>query len=765
MIGQRGPGGSKALNDLLARKEQADAHTCLYFSLSRDDDRHALEHLADTSAVNAVHDTIEAQLADLVISRHPSEDLDDVAVHAKACAILDGQAPQDFGTWVYYPWSGRLIHVLPEREYRELRSDRNRHKITREEQAALCKKRVGITGLSVGLAAATTLALEGVGGSFRLADFDTLSLSNLNRLSSGVQNLGVNKAVLAARAILELDPYADVAVYAEGVNDRNIDAFLNGQGKLDLLVEECDDLYMKVRLRERARELGIPVIMETSDRGLLDIERFDKEPRRPLFHGVIEGLRADALRGLTVEEKVPFVMRILGGETMSTAMGASLVEIKQTLSTWPQLGSSVVLGGAIVTEAARRILLGTLVRSGRYSVDLESIVSDGADCAVSTDTPMEVDVTPEATVAPPLIALPIASAKSVVPTDAQIKYLIAHAIAAPSGGNCQPWRFSWDGRKLVCRLDETRSRSFVNYDHLASYVAIGAAVHNIALASAVVGFGAEVSKPEESDGDVVCTVAFSRQAPDNAPRGFDVIQRRCTNRRVGDSSPLTREDERALHLASNGANLQIVCDPAKLALLGEILGDADRLRFLSQVMHTDLIREVRWTGAEVSATRDGLDLATLEFTRTDLAVFRILASWPTMNRVGMLGGGRALTRASKKLMAGACAAALVTISGTSKASYFDGGRALQSVWLAATAHGLGVHPLGLPYMFARLERGVPTGYGPEEERTLRRLRQAYRTVFDVPAEDAEVIVLRLVHASPPSVRSLRRSVASVLEFL
>jgi len=43
------------------------------------------------------------------------------------------------------------------------------------------------------------------------------------------------------------------------------------------VIEECDSLDMKFLVREAARDRQIPVIMETSDRGVLDVERFDLE--------------------------------------------------------------------------------------------------------------------------------------------------------------------------------------------------------------------------------------------------------------------------------------------------------------------------------------------------------------------------------------------------------------------------------------------------------------------------------------------------------
>src|SRR5262249_28977285 len=156
---------------------------------------------------------------------------------------------------------------------------------------------------SVGQSVALTMALEGVGGSFRLADFDTLGLSNLNRLRAGVHDLGVNKAVLAARQLFDLDPYLDVQIFPNGITDAHLEAFCTAGGPPALLVEEWDALCAKVRRREEARHRRIPVVMDTSDRGMIDVERFDREPGRPLFHGLAGPIRADLLKGLPTKDK------------------------------------------------------------------------------------------------------------------------------------------------------------------------------------------------------------------------------------------------------------------------------------------------------------------------------------------------------------------------------------------------------------------------------------------------------------------------------
>ena len=337
----------------------------------------AIERLLDAELVRAVHDTLQDQLCELVEIRNPEvKDPSPAFLEEGARQILGDRNPVNYGTWVYYPWSMRLVHVLPAEPYREVRLSRNRNKITGEEQARLRALTIGVAGLSVGQASAIALGMEGIGGHFRLGDFDTLSLSNLNRLRGGIGDLGVNKARLAARALFEMDPYLEVEILPEGITEENYEGFLDG---LDLLIEECDDLYMKLRLREGARARRIPVVMDTNDRGLLDIERFDLEPERPILHGLVGDLDARTLKGLSTEDKVPYVLDIVGGaDAMSPRLAASLVEVGNTLNTWPQLASDVLLGAALCADVARRIAWGELETSGRFRVDLQQLVADGA---------------------------------------------------------------------------------------------------------------------------------------------------------------------------------------------------------------------------------------------------------------------------------------------------------------------------------------------------------------------------------------------------
>ncbi len=278
------------------------------------------------------------------------------------------------GTFFFYPWRNVLVRILVQSRYIEVVTNRNKYKITAEEQELLSHKRIGIVGLSVGRTVSTTVAMEKLCGELRVADFDVLDLSNLNRIKAPIFDLGELKTYSLAREISEFDPYFKLNCFDEGLTFENLDEFFTKNGKLDLIIDECDHLGMKVLIRKKARELGIPVLMDTSDRGMIDIERYDVEPDRKYFHGRLGSFDPPYDWKISPIEMKEFFGKILDLEQISKRGQYSLTEIGKSISTWPQLASAVVAGGGVCSEITRRILLGENVPSGRFFIDTETLI-------------------------------------------------------------------------------------------------------------------------------------------------------------------------------------------------------------------------------------------------------------------------------------------------------------------------------------------------------------------------------------------------------
>ncbi len=676
-------------------------------------------------------------------TRRPSRKLS-VAELREAAAQLVGPRPiAEYGTWVHYPWSRRLVHLLPQEEFIELRTSRNRYLITAAEQAALATKRVGIVGLSVGQSVAFAIALERGAGELRLADFDTLELSNLNRLRSTAYDIGLPKVAIAARAIAELDPYLDVRCYFQGLTEANADQFFSEDGRLDLVVDECDGLDMKVRLREKARELRIPVVMQTSDRGMLDIERFDLEPARPFFHGLAGDLRASDLVGLTNEEKVPPLLKIIGASGLSTRITASLIEVERTLRTWPQLGSAVTLGGGLAADTVRRVLLGDLRESGRFYVDLGAIVRDRAPHA------------------PP--------ARAVITEDV-IRQLVGRAILSPSGGNHQPWRWCARGNTLELRDDPAHRSGLADFDDLGTTVAQGAAAESLVLAAHAAGLEVNTSLKGE-EGAVVATFDLGAAAP-NELHDFDVLaahlESRRTDRRQGDRSALPAAQWEALQVAARsvpGVDLVLVTARHEIEVLADLIGHGDRLRMLDPSLRTEMFAELRWSREEAQASGDGLEVQSLALSTTDRAGLELCRHNEALGLLAQWDLGSGLARMGQRWAESASALGLLLVTPPDRMGYFQGGRALQRLWLTSMRAGLALHPITfLPYAFARLLRGEGAGLAHSTQEGLRALRPAYARAFGLDGSEGEVLLFRVFPSAGGLPASARRPLDSVLQF-
>jgi molybdopterin/thiamine biosynthesis adenylyltransferase len=352
---------------------EASSYRPHIFRLTKDEDVDGFNDLIGNPDL-VILDTLQKQLAELLQLRQPTKKLQQEELKTGINELLGELGFHEYGVWAYYPWNNRLIHLVDKDDFYELRTSRNRLKITREEQDLLAQKKIGIVGLSVGNAIAVTMIMERICGEIRLADFDTLDLTNLNRIRCGIHQIGINKAIITAREIAEIDPFVEVKVFDDGLTPENIGAFFSAGGQLDLVADECDSLEMKFQIRQHARKLGVPVVMETSDRGMLDVERFDLEANRPLFHGRIAHLGEPEAGPIEPQLRMQYLMSIVDYQQISGRLRDSYGEIGRTLTTWPQLASAVIMGGGTMTDVSRRMLLGQFKDSGRFYFDTEQML-------------------------------------------------------------------------------------------------------------------------------------------------------------------------------------------------------------------------------------------------------------------------------------------------------------------------------------------------------------------------------------------------------
>jgi molybdopterin/thiamine biosynthesis adenylyltransferase len=662
------------------------------------------------------------------------------------CPSPDAEALAEPTSWAYYPWRRAVVGVLGPRAHRALRLDRNRHLITAEEQDRLNGLRIGIAGLSVGHVIAHTLAAEGLCGTVRLADFDDLELTNLNRVPATMLDIGVNKAVVAARRIAELDPYIHLDVMTAGVTQESLPEFLDD---IDIVVEECDSLDVKMMIREAARERRLPVLMATSDRGLVDVERYDLEPARPILHGLLGQVDATFLASLPSRDKLPYMLRHADASRSSPRLIASLVEVANTVSTWPQLAGDVTLGAAVVAEAVRRIGLQQPLRSGQTRIDVGQALDDVAEPPPAFDGQRahkeaaddeESDATPTGPVAA------VAQA----------------AIRAPSGGNAQPWHVEARPNSVVIRLAPERT-SMMDVGFRGSAVAIGAALFNAKVAAAAW----KVLGPTVWKTDGVTSpleVALRLDHGDDAELAdlYQPMLRRETNRHLGASEPIAAETVMVLQdiARREGGRLSLLQAREDIDKVASIFAAADRIRYLTPHLHKEMISELRWPGDEPADT--GIDVRSLELDPADLALLDVLRRADVMAELAQWNAGEALGNDVRERIRASSAVGVITVHGHELTDFAYGGSAVEAVWVVAQGLGLAVQPISPVFLHA-VYRGELLELSQSFATALQSLQADFRQLAGTKEDESQVLVLKFAHARRASVRSRRRGFALHIE--
>lgn len=278
--------------------------------------------------------------------------------------------------WIYYPAQRKAISSLQERDYTIIRTARNRNVITAREQLNYRKIKIGIIGLSIGSIALSSLVATGGPRTIKIADNDVIEITNLNRMWATLLDVGELKVRTAARNTWELDPFANIYACKDKITLETIQDFITSRPSINILIDAMDSLPVKIKARSICKDLGIPVIMASSnaDGVILDVERYDLDRDLEPFHGRLGSIKPEDFRYMDYNEWLDKALRMVDKSLLNERVVESIAELNKTVAGIPQLSTTVQLGAAATAYAVRMIANNKPLASKRYILELERIM-------------------------------------------------------------------------------------------------------------------------------------------------------------------------------------------------------------------------------------------------------------------------------------------------------------------------------------------------------------------------------------------------------
>jgi hypothetical protein len=333
---------------------------------------------------------------------------------------------------------------------------------------------------------------------------------------------------------------------------------------------------------------------------------------------------------------------------------------------------------------------------------------------------------------------------------ARLTRLIAAAVRAPSGDNCQPWTFQFDGtRRVLIYTVPERAKSFFDYKSCATLLSLGAVIENMRVQATSEGWGIQVSS-DKGEGPR-CPAAAVQLVPNITDRvtsdHVEAMFQRTVNRRPFLPRPVppsTLDQLTADPVVQT--RVRMITERSEIAQWARVIELGDRIRFSHPLIHEELFSKLLFTKETAERIRIGLEVDRLGMGPLAGPLLQWLRPWDRVKRLsrwgltGMLAGqSRLLTRATGAL-------GLVTVSDTGRDAWIRAGEQVQRLWVRAQQHGLAVHPMTVAlYLDQRYQDEGTKNFMPCHDNLLKQLR---RRLNELLPDAVGTMLFRLGKALP-----------------
>lgn len=614
--------------------------------------------------------------------------------------------------------------IANKEEYISQAFARNIGLLTLKEQKKLSHAKIAIPGMGgVGGIHLITMARTGI-GKFHIADFDVYEPANINRqFGARVPDFGRPKIDVMKEQALSINPYLEISLFKDGINELNMDRFLDG---VDVVIDGLDFFKFDIRrlLFNKAAQKGIHVItagpMGFSSAMLVfspDGMGFDE------YFNIRDGM----------EDKDKYLSFALGLSPKPTHIRyMNLKKVDLESKAGPSLNIACqICSGMAATESLKIILKKGTVKPVPYYVQYDPYLQKlRKGCLfMGNKNPLQrikmfiiknileknkKSMSPQIDI--PLIP---ENFNNGIPEDI-LNYIITVGTWAPSADNCQPWKFVWDGNVLSLLKDPEKCGFFYDVNQESTYLTFGALLENISIAASHFGLKTQIELfPDGYDSDIIINLKFVVERIRQDPL-FPCVLSRCVNREPYGKKEIDQEIVAALKelvAQTSEAELIWIDNEKDKKNLQKIVFDADRILFEEEKLHKGLFQ---WLNLDKGHKKDGMNLDVLGLNYMQQFIFPLMSDWKKMQFMNKFGASRMAALNSVKLLKSSPAYGLIAMKNRKPESYVLGGRIMERFWIKANSLGLSLQPMaGFVFLLNHLATDGCCRFKPDHQQWIQ----------------------------------------------
>ncbi len=262
------------------------------------------------------------------------------------------------------------------------------------------------------------------------------------------------------------------------------------------------------------------------------------------------------------------------------------------------------------------------------------------------------------------------------------------------------------------------------------------------------------------------TLVFDKDASVQPDALAPAIAMRISNRKPYHKTLLT-EHERASLIAAGiqDGKCAFVLDENRedIQHIGRIGATNEEVMLANKGLHQFFFNHVSWTKEEDARKKVGFYIKTLELPPPAQVMFRVFKHWSIMSVLVKLGFNKIAAGQNAVTNASASAIGAVIIPHTEPLDFVHAGRAVERVWLAATAQGLVCQPLvGILFFELKIRAGEHDVFTPAQQKLIAN---AYRHAADIlkVGDRYLAFMLRIGRGDAPSAHAVRFPLEEVVE--